>query len=385
MSSNLVVAIIEPVGGHGGMNYYDFGLARGLSTSDCNVLVYTSEETIVTDRLPFIVKKTFKGIWGKAPKIFRAIRFVSCLYSSLKDAKNNAASIIHYHFFHYTILEALCVKFAKLYGFKVVVTAHDVESFTGKRDAGKAKKILSEADMVIAHNEVSKQELISKISLPVSNISVIPMGNFMDSITEFAEKNIARKAIGLSPDDKVILFFGQIKKVKGLDILLQSLPKVVKQYPDLKLVIAGKVWKDDFAAYEKIIQDYDMGDSVISHIHYIPDDDVANYYRASDLVVLPYRKIYQSAVLLMAMNYKVPVLVSDIPGMTEVIIDEKNGYIFESENESSLSSRLIELFNDSEELACIGAAGFETVKKDYDWNRAGKMTCEIYKAMSNEE
>ena len=379
------IAIIEPVGGHGGMNYYDFGLARGLSASDCKVFVYTSEETIVTEGLPFIVKKTFKGIWGKTPKLLRAFRFVYCLFTSLRDAKINNVAIVHYHFFHYTSLESLCVKLAKMYGFKVVVTAHDVESFSGERDVVKAREILLYSNKVIAHNEVSKNELVSKISLPLSLISVIPHGNYLDSITDFPKKTAARRAIGFSSSDKIILFFGQIKKVKGLDVLLRSLPEVIQVYPDVKLVIAGKVWKDDFSFYEKIIKENCLDNNIISHIHYIPDDAVENYYCSADLIVLPYKKIYQSGVLLMAMSYKVPVLTSDIAGMTEIITDNKNGYIFESENEKSLSSKLIDIFSKQKQLMLIGKEGFNTVKRDYDWNKIGFMTSEVYRELDSDE
>lgn len=375
------VALIEPVGGHGGMNYYDFGLARGLSAAHCKVVVYTSEETRVPDGLPFVVNKSFKGIWGSAPKLLRAIRFSFCLLSTLKDAKAIGLDIAHYHFFHYTALEALCVKAASMYGFDVVVTAHDVESFSGERDTKKARKVLSSADKVIAHNEISKQELVDKIGIPSRLVGVVPHGNYIDYIKGGEDKVAARKAIGLSSHDRVILFFGQIKKVKGLDILLQSLPRVIKQYPDLKLVIAGKVWKDDFSKYDDLIKKHGLASNVVSHIHYIPDDDVANYYRAADLVVLPYRKIYQSGVLLMAMSYSVPVLASDIPGMTEIIVDDKTGYIFKSEDVEGLSTKLIQVLSNMDDLRKTGKAGFETVSSSYDWNVIGRKTHEVYEAI----
>lgn len=378
------IAIIEPVGGHGGMNYYDFGLAKGLVAAQHDVIVYTSEETLVPNGLPFQVKKSFKGIWGDAPKFLRAIKFVYGLFTTLTDAKYNGINIVHYHFFGYTALELLCVKLSKLYGFKVVITAHDVESFSGGHDRDKALNILSSADKIIAHNNVSKNELVSKAALSASNIWVVPHGNYLDSIDTLPNKVVARSSLGLSADNKIILFFGQIKEVKGLGILLRSLPAVIDKNPNLMLVIAGKVWKDDFSNYERIISENCLNSHVISHIRYIADEDVANYYRAADLVVLPYKKIYQSGVLLMAMSYKVPVLASNIPGMTEVINDNKNGYIFESENIESLSLKLIDILSDTEELLRIGESGFETVSRDHDWLRIGQLTSEVYKALDNE-
>lgn len=378
------VALIEPVGGHGGMNYYDLGLARGLYMAGCRVIVYTSDETIVPGGIPFEVKKSFLGIWGKGLKVHRILRFVKCLISTLSDAKKNGLSIAHYHFFHYTLLEEYCVKIARVYGFKVVVTAHDVESFGGNRNTRKAYKILAYADKVIAHNKVSKQELVDRILLQPSLISVVPHGNYLDSIEALPEKNYARKGMGISENDKVILFFGQIKKVKGLDILLSALPEVITKYKDLKLVIAGRVWREDFADYVNIINKYGIEDSVIAHIRYIKDSEVASYYQAADLVVLPYRRIYQSGVLLMAMSYRKPVLTSDIPGMIEIVSDGKNGFVFRSGNVGSLSSKMIDILSDDEALERVGEAGYQTVLKEHGWERIGQMTCELYNTISDD-
>jgi len=294
----------------------------------------------------------------------------------------NGVAIVHYHFFHYTNLEALCVMLARAYGFKIVITVHDVVSFSGPRNIARGKRILAGADKIIAHNEESKNELISMVSVPPSSISIIPHGNYIESIAELPDKNRVRNKAGLSTGNPVILFFGQIKKVKGLDILLHALPEVIKKFSNLKLVIAGKVWKDDFSTYEKIIYDHGLAGNVITHIHYILDEDVVNHFGTADLVVLPYRKNYQSGVLLMAMSFKVPVLVSDIPVMTKIITDGENGYVFESGNTASLSSKLISIFSDTRQMATLGAAGYELVATDFDWNKIGQSTAELYDGLS---
>ena len=374
------IAILEPVGGHGGMNYYDFGLAGGIAANN-QVILYTSEETYVPKDLLFEVKKSFKGVWGEAPKLFRAYNFFYGLISSIVHAKINKIDIIHYHFFHYTIIEIICVKLAKLLLFKVVITAHDVESFSGARNIKKAHKVFMTADIVIAHNKVSKDELISKIRLPNDKIVIIPHGNYINTTVKLPSKKVARNKFNLFPDDKIILFFGQIKKVKGLEILLRSLPDVIKVYPKFKLIIAGKVWKDDFSNYETIIKDLGLCDKVISHIRYIPDDMVPYYYQAADLVVLPYKRIYQSGVLLMAMSYKVPVLVSNIPGMTEIISDCENGFIFNMGNSESLSRKLKSILSEQESLLRVKNVAFNQMLSYFSWDRIGKMTSDVYEKL----
>lgn len=373
------IAIIEPVGGHGGMNYYDFGLSEGLVVAGAEVVFYTCDKTVVPQGLSFEVKQTFKKIWGDDHKFVRAVRFAICLFRTLLDTRRQKIELIHYHFFHYTKMETLCISLAQLFGFTIVVTAHDVESFAGEYSDHAAGRILARVDKVIAHNSVSRRELIEKANLPVANIAIIPHGNYLNAITETPSPEKARKILNLEPNDPVLLFFGQVKEVKGLDLLLQALPPVIAKFPTLKLLIAGKVWKDDFSKYTNLIKEKYLQDNIDLHIKYIPDGDVAAFYRSADLVVLPYRRIYQSGVLLMAMSYGLPVIVSDLEGMVEIIQDNINGFIFKNGNVESLSSKLIQALNDPDRLKLIASQGFETVVHNHNWNIIGEKTVELYK------
>jgi D-inositol-3-phosphate glycosyltransferase len=357
MIDNRTVSIIEPIGSHGGMNYYDLGLAFGLNSNDTKVRLYSSEETDIPKNIPFFIKKPFKGVWGSKPKVIRAINFFLGLVHSLVDSKKNNVSIIHYHYFHYTYLELISVFLARLFLFKIVITVHDVESFSGKDSKRVAQHIFSLASKIIVHNSVSQKEIESHFANTKSMTSIVPHGNYLDTISIFKNAEMPRESLGVPKSSKVLLFFVQIKKVKGLDILLKAIPSVLEEHPDLKLIIAGKVWKDTFEIYQDLIEKNNTGENVISHIHYIKDEDVSKYYAAADLVVLPYRKIYQSGVLLMAMSYKVAVLTSDIPGMTEIIQDGMNGYLFESENISDLSTKIPSIFSNSDEITTVAQAG----------------------------
>ncbi len=374
------IAIIEPVGGHGGMNYYDLGLASGIAESCDKVTLYTSAETIIDKNYPFEIKKIFKGVWGKAHKLKRALNFVNGLIKSLLDAKYNDVNLTHFHFFHYGLQEKLTISLAKAFGFKIVITAHDVESFHGKRDSAEAKTILMKADVVIAHNVVSKNALINKIDLPENLISVIPHGNYIDLIDTRPNKLDAKKAIGID-SDKVILFFGQIKKVKGLACLLEAMPNILKQHPTAKLIIAGKMWKDDWGFYDEIIKNHQLESSIIEHIRYIADEDVSNYYCAANVIALPYTEIYQSGVLLMAMSYKTPVVVSNIQGMTEVIKHNENGFVFEKNNSLDLAKQINGALSDQNNLDKVAESGFQHMQQNYSWNEIGKSTAKVYSSI----
>lgn len=372
------IAIVEPVGGHGGMNYYDFSLADGLVNSGADAIVYTCDNTTVSQELKFEVRRSFKKIWGSEPKVLRAVRFVQCLIRSLLDARRHQVELVHYHFFHYTEMELLCVLLARLLFFKIVITTHDVQSFAGKYSQNAASRILDKADKIIAHNQVSRKELLSQTNLSNNKISIIPHGNYLNTIPVSPTPVEARKILNLVIGAPVILFFGQIKEVKGLDILLQSLPPVIAKFPTLKLLVAGKLWKENFSKYDRIIHDNNLKDHVDLHIKYIPDEDVSTYYRAADLVVLPYRRIYQSGVLLMAMSYGIPTIVSDLEGMLEIVEDGVNGFVFKGGDATDLSNKLIHALDSKGLAKQISKTGLETMRKSYDWYDIGKRTLDLY-------
>jgi glycosyltransferase involved in cell wall biosynthesis len=116
----------------------------------------------------------------------------------------------------------------------------------------------------------------------------------------------------------------------------------------------------------------------MEHIMYIPNEMVKFYYAAADLVVLPYRRIYQSGVLLMAMSYRKPVLASNLDAMKELIRDNETGFLFENKNIKSLSQRLVEILNDQHNLDEVATKGYDLVKDKYGWQRVGVMTRDCY-------
>ena len=172
--------------------------------------------------------------------------------------------------------------------------------------------------------------------------------------------------------------FGQIKDVKGLDVLLEGFALARARDPSLHLLVGGRVWKTDFSKYQDLIDQHGMAPFCTLHIRYIPDDEVPYFYRCADLVVLPYLRIYQSGVVLLAMRYGSPVLVSDIDGMLEAVDDEESGFVFRSRDPRHLAQRLGEIFATPGHAADMGQAGHRVVSMRNDWGRLGEQSLACY-------
>lgn len=383
MSASCRVSAIEPVGGHGGMDYYDFGLCGGLAAAGVDVVLHTCDETANPEHTGFVVRQTYSGIYGKTVAWRRGLRFIFGSFRAVLSTVLERRKVIHLHFFRVGTLALMNVLLARLMGRKVVITAHDVESFVSSLEAPFMSRMAYHlAHRVIAHNRISRNELINRLQVPAEKIAVIPHGNYLHALRPMPPVNIARERLGIPVHAKVLLFFGQIKEVKGLDILLNAMPLVLRQHPDAVLLIAGKPWKTNFAEYQAKIDELGINNACFTHIRYIPDEEVPLYYSAADLVVLPYRRIYQSGVVLMAMSYGKAVLVSDIPGMLEVVRDMDTGFVFRSGNINDLASKLDAVLYNSEILEKVALRGKQLIKKDYDWTNIGRQTKELYLSLS---
>jgi glycosyltransferase involved in cell wall biosynthesis len=376
----LKVAIIEPVGGHGGMDYYDFGLCEGLASSDVDVVLHTCDETEINQEQLFKVRHTYTGIYGDAPSWVRGIRYILGSIKAFTSMILEGRKVAHFHFFHVGPRVLMNVLMARLAMRRVVITAHDVESFVSSLEVPFMSRLAyGLAHHVIAHNQLSYDEVIRHLKVRPKKVSVIPSGNYLHIVGNPMATGEARKKLNVSTRSKILLFFGQIKDVKRLDLLLEAMPAIVKHCPDTLLIIAGKPWKASFDKYQSQIDNLGINDYCLSHIRFIPDEEMPYYYLAADLVVLPYERIYQSAVVLMAMSYGKAVLVSDLPSMLEMIEDGSNGYVFTSNDVKDLSAKVIEALSNDSERELIASRGLECMKTEYDWADIGRKTMNLYK------
>lgn len=376
------ISVIEPVGGHGGMDYYDFGLCHALAEAGADVVLHTCDKTSIPSEAPYTVRQSYVGIYGDSPSWLRGLRYLRGSFSALWSALLERRRICHFHFFHVGPLEFFNFVLARLLFRQIVITAHDVESFVEGLDMPCISRwIYRNADRVIAHNGVSKQELIKKIHVHEGSIALIPLGNYLHALRPLPNQNEARRSLGIRKGAKVLLFFGQIKEVKGLDLLLRAIPKVLEKHPDTVLLIAGRPWKCDFSNYDGIMKRLGIVEHCITHLKYISDDELPKYFAACDVVVLPYRRIYQSGVVLMAMSYGKLVLASDLPGMMEVVQDGETGLLFQQGEVGSLVEKIHVALSDPVLRENLASSGFEHVCDAYDWGVIGAQIHQLYSSL----
>ena len=371
------VAIIDPIGSHGSSHhYYLFAQAKGLIENKVDVTIFSNKKTYLSSLAKIKVENTFGDIFKTKGKLANAIFYVIGILKSFFIAKFSSHNFFHLHFFDFNILNFFACFFAIFFNVKLVLTIHDINPFSKKTNPYLKRWILLLADKVIVHNEFSKKELI-KDKINLKKISVVPHGHYLDFIKPKTNKIVAKKKFGLQ-NKKVIMFFGMIKEEKGLDILIKSFHEVRKNNKDVVLFIAGKNYKTDNKKYTKIINQLGLKNSCIIHNKYIPENELCDYYGCADVMVLPYKLIFQSGVLMMSSSFNVPVIVSDLEPFLDIIDDQENGLVFKVNDVKSLSEKLIFSINSSEKINSYAKNNFEKLKNQYDWTKIGKLNKDVY-------
>tara|TARA_B100000989_G_scaffold27049_2_gene17452 strand:+ start:13665 stop:14804 length:1140 start_codon:yes stop_codon:yes gene_type:complete len=371
------VAIIDSIGSHGSSHhFYLFAQARGLIDNKVDVTIYSNKKTFLSSPKKIKVENTFGDIFKTKGKLVNAIFFVSGIIKSYFKAKSSSHNFFHLHFFDFSILNFFACFFAIFFDVRLILTVHDVNPFSKKTNFFFKRWCLFLADKIIVHNEFSKKQLI-KYGLNLNKISVVPHGNYLDYIKPKTNKIVAKEKFGLQ-NKKVIMFFGMIKEEKGLDILIKSFSEVRQSNKNVILLIAGKNYKTDIEKYIKIIDQLNLKSSCIIHNKYIPENALCDYYGCADVIVLPYKIIFQSGVLLMSSSFNVPVIVSDLDPFVEIIEDQKNGLVFKVNDIKSLTEKLIFSINSAEKMNFYAKNNFEKIKNQYDWTKIGKLSKDVY-------
>jgi glycosyltransferase involved in cell wall biosynthesis len=358
------ITIIDHVGAKAGMDYYSSSLARGFINNNCKCTIYSNFTGIDSNKINY--KNYFDG-HSNSNLLIKLLNFIKAMFKSSYEAKKEKNDLVILHLFAANFITLIMIIIPKLFGLKIAIIAHDIESFVNNDNNIYQHLIYNLLSThIIVHNKYSYDTLINNIEIKnITKIKIIKHGGYLDHIEKKYTQEEYRKQLNLDINGKYILFFGQIKNVKGLDILLEALSDVPE---DIKLIIAGKPWKSDFSKYEELINKYQLSNRIIRKIQFIEDDEREKLFFASDVNVLPYRVIYQSGVLLMAMSHGLPVIASDLEPNKEVIEDGINGFLFKTENSKELSEKILKFFNQKSTLEKIQTNSFNTIKNEYNWD-----------------
>jgi glycosyltransferase involved in cell wall biosynthesis len=230
-----------------------------------------------------------------------------------------------------------------------------------------------------------KADLVAEYGMAAGVVSVIPFGiNNAVPRTPLTPLE-ARRRLAIADTEKAILFFGNIAPYKGLAYLTEAFGRLLVKDQQYRLIIAGRP-KQGFEGYwdaiSASIRDRDH-ERIIFKIEFIPDDETELYFKAADVLALPYTSIFQSGVLFLGYSFGLPVLASDVGSLRDDVIEGRTGYVFEPEDATALE-RAIETYFESDlyrDLPNRRQDIEQYADEKYSWAHVADVTLDVYAAL----
>ncbi|MHA7815621.1 MAG: glycosyltransferase [Pseudohaliea sp.] len=249
----------------------------------------------------------------------------------------------------------------RLPGCRIVFLCHNARPHEQHRLGNwLAWRTLALGDAVLTQSRQDEAELRMQLTgVPVAFVEH-PSYRFYDS--ESLQRSSAREQLALTRP--TLLFFGFVRRYKGLDILLRALPEVL-QVLDVELVVAGEFWEDT-GDYDGLVRSLALEGRVRIENRYLSHEEVATYFAAADAVVLPYRSVTASGVAKLAFGCGRAVIASDLAPLRDAVTHDVTGLLFTPEDPQALAAQLIHFFADNRQSDL--EANIRTRSQGCDWS-----------------
>jgi D-inositol-3-phosphate glycosyltransferase len=376
----------------GGDRPYALGLAETLIAQGVAFDFIASDELDdpLLHRSPLVrflnLRKEMRSNVSAVRKVVRVLLYYGRLLAYTATAKPRLFHLLWNN--RFAILDrTLLMLYYRAVGKRIAFTVHNVNA--GRRD--RSDTFLNRltlriqyhlCDHLFVHTEQMRRELRSCFGVGDRKISVIPFGINSTVPNTTLTSDEARERLGLRNRQKAVLFFGNIAPYKGLEYLVEAMGLLVSKEPSYRLIIAGRP-KNCESYWEEVqarISSLGLGGYVVDRIEYVPDADTEIYFKAADLLVLPYTHIFQSGVLFLGYNFGLPTVASDVGSLREDIVEGKTGFVCQPGNPADLA-RSIEVYFSSELYQRLDRsrreiADFAAAK--YSWTKVGEITRSVY-------
>ena len=373
---------------------YALGMASALVGQGVSVDFIGSNKLDAPElhREPFITFLNLRGDQSEDAPLHRKFVRILAYYARLaKYVMRSEPRIFHilwnnkFEHFDRTVL----MLYYRLFRKRIVLTAHNVN--TRKRDGRDSwfnrlslRIQYRLCHHILVHTTAMKDQLAADFGIASPRVSVIPFGINNTSPTTTLGRREARERIGVGLGEKTLLFFGQIAPYKGLEYLTTAMSELAKEDRDLRLVIAGRI-KPGYARYWNAIQSEiahaGLEKRIIQHVRFIPEAEVEIYFKAADVVVIPYVEIFQSGVPFLSYSFGLPVIATDVGSLRNDIIEAKTGFLCRPADAADLARAIRSYFASDlyENLETRRSGIREFVNERNSWTMVGEILDRVYR------
>lgn len=366
---------------------YDIGLFDAISKvkKDEDIRLLIADAPKINSnviRMLRLIPTRFKSSENKVKRIGKAVEtLLNYIYIGVLCLLKRP-SVIHFQWFpflEFCSIDNYFVSFIKVLrpNIKIVLTVHNIyphEMSPARQEKYRRRfmKLAFNIEHFIVHVENSKEQMITEYGINQDRISVIPHGVFAPNY---------KPTSSVHSNNHHIIMYGNLTPYKGADILMEALQLLPEdEKSKVKLTIAGRMTDE----YLLELKSKSEGINVNYIPSFIPDGQLYKLIDESDIIALPYRKISQSGVLLLALFFEKPLLLSNLPSFVETLKGFTADMFFDSNNPSSLRDLMMRHFlgqiDVNKQLDIIAK-----LKDLYSWHNSAKQTLALYKKIDNNQ
>ena len=392
------IAVVE-FAGRGGMIHYAYQLCDALSAAGADV-------TLLTDRhyelaqLPHRfradamlrlwdpkpahdVRSSASGrAWRRVRRALRALQYYREWLRLIGRLRRERPDVVQFGDIRFAT-DLLPLAVLRRLGLRLADVCHNVRPFSGRWRSGALVRssrastaiyghLYSQFDLIFAHFETNRRAIQETFDVGDRRVAAIVHGN--ETIFErLRDPEVTparlRAALGLEPGQPVILQFGTLTRYKGPETMIRALPGVLGSHARACLVFAGYPAPDfDLQACRRLAAELGVDRAVRFVARYVESPAVAGWMELASVAVFPYRMVYQSGALMVALTFGVPVVATRVGAAADMVSDGHNGLLVEPENSAALAHAVSRVLTDRDLAARLGRAARDDARLRFGWD-----------------
>jgi glycosyltransferase involved in cell wall biosynthesis len=372
----------------GGLGTHVHQLAVNLARLGVNVHVITkdapgasdfeSSEGVQIHRVPLYPPEIPQEDW-----VSWTLQFNVALLEKAIPLINERIGKVHVLHAHDWLVAHAAIALKHAYRIPLVATIHATEYGRHQGNLpGPMQKLIHQIEWWLTFESVRticcsnymQDEVIRIFELPEDKVSVIPNGIEYDLFRTDAKSEQLRRQF-IEPDSRMVFFVGRLVYEKGVQTVIEAMPKVLEEVPDLRFLVAGT--GPHTRALQVMIDELGLADK-IKLLGFVDADVLVKFYKCADLTVVP--SLYEpfGMVVLEAMVAGCPVIVADTGGLKEIVVHEETGLCFKPGNPESLAQAMIRVLKNEDLAQRLTSDAHKFIEEKYNWELIARHTVDIY-------
>ena len=367
------VLMLEPTG-RGGIAQFNHLLCAALTDVGVRVHLITREGWELA---------TWPRLYTVSPLLAARQPYATSLRHLHRLVRAMRPAIVHAQTSISTRKDALLVAWLRRLGPRVMVTAHNVVPHEARwADVVGQGALYQAADHVLAYNTASRDAVMARFRVPAARVSVVPLGNYAPFATGAPPRAEARQRLGVHDDEPLVLFFGAVRPYKGLDVLIDAFPAVRRTSPRARLLVAGEVQVGDVTTYRRHAERLGIAAAVTFTDRYLPFEQVACHLRAADVAVFPYRRVWESGAVHVAVALECPIVASAAGGVAEIVRDGESGRLVPAGDAEALARAISETLSDPASAAARARRALDDEHRLRGWPVVATRMAALYRQLA---